>query len=243
MNDYQFDYKEYKKKIKNKGGMSFLIILFIIILLVGVIYFIIPKASDVDYLYFVQTNQFLNYNDASIKAAEIQQQNGAGFIYYDSVYHVLAGFYPDEKSAISVVNNIKATQPDSMVFKLECNKFIRHKNLTNNQNELIFEIINKNVANLNKIYENIIKFDKNEVNINELNINFLNLKTDYDNLIANFNKNFDKKSKYLHAVACLKKIKSSVNNLCLHLANNEFYKLKYETISIAVQHQSFLSCF
>lgn len=243
MDNYTFNYNEYKKKIKQQHGFSFLIILFLIIALVGIAYWLISNNGQNEYLYFVEVNSYLSYNEANIKAGEIQTQNGAGYIYFDNVYHVLAGYYPTEESATAVVNNILPSEPNSKVFKLECNSFNRRNNLTNKQNELVIEIVNKNKTNLNKIYENIINFDKNEANINELNINFLNLKTDYENLISEFSKNFNQKSKYINAIDSVKKIKTSIENLITSLSNNEFYKLKYETINIAIQHQCFLSCF
>ena len=243
MQDYKFDYNEYKRKVRSSIGISIYLLIFFAVVLLGVIYFIKPKKNVVSNFYFVEVNNFLKYFDANALSAEIQARNGAGYIYFDSSYHVLAGYYLNQQSAQQVCNNIKEDYPTAKVFSIECANFKKHKNLTDKQNQIVFEIIEKNLENVENLYENIVNFDKNDINIDDLKNFFNNLSTDYEQICNKFFSNFSENSKYIKSKQNINNINSCIKELSDCVNNNQLYKLKYNLIKIVVEHNYFVSCF
>ncbi len=245
MDEYQFSYEDYKKRVRNHG-LSVYIIGFFIILLIGAAVLLWPKEvenKNKTSYYFVEIDNFLVYKDANALAGTIQKELGAGYIYFDSSYHVFAAFYPDENSATAVADNLLSDYPSARVFKIDCNVFSSHNNLTENQNEAVKNTILKNDEIINKIYENILNFDKNEININILKQNFTNFCSDYNKIYENLKSSFTKNSKYYKAVENILNINNSLASFNNYVDNNELHKLKYNLIKIVVEHCAFVNSF
>ena len=244
MQNYVFNYGDYNKKIHKptQGGMC--VIVFIIICLLGVACFLNQTKPSYNQFYFVEIKNFLTYKDATNLATEIQAKNGAGYVYFDGSYHVLASFYPTKKEAETVCNNLKNDYPSSQVFELNYNKLSKFKNLSQNQNNAI-SAVNLNLYNaIENLYSCIIKYDTSNIGENELaqTLNKLHsaYKDEYNNFLAQFSNN----SKYNKAKTNLEDINSTLNNLSnVTSEQNISYKLKYNAIKIVVDYSSFLSCF
>ena len=122
MQEYQFNYKEYNKKIyRSSGGGSIAVMVFVIIVLIGLAFFLTKQniKHKKNEFYFVEINKCLTYKDASDLSIEIQSRAGAGYVFFDGSYHVLANFYLNKADAESVCENLKPDYPTCKVFSLK----------------------------------------------------------------------------------------------------------------------------
>lgn len=236
MENYTFDLKEYRKKIVHRRTMPISIIALFIILLIGLAFFLIPKKYSTSKFYFVEINSFLNYSSASELSSEIQSRGGAGFIYYDGSYHVLACYYPTKSEAEAVVENL-STDYSARIYTLETKKFTKSNSFSKEENLAIEKMINKNIETINSLYASILKIDKGEISLSSFKVYMQDTISNYESSLKEF-KNFQSLvnySKYLN------KISDSLNSTLSAIESNENYKLKYNLIDIVVNHSKFLS--
>lgn len=241
MQEYVFDYRQYKKNVSKKNKFSPLIFI-IIIALLGLAVYLKPSKKLMSCFYFVSAGEYLSYNDAKNVSSEIIEKQGAGFIHYDGTYHVLISFYPTEKSAKNVLEQIKNDYKNACIYKMEIEKFKKIKNFNAEQNELLNNLYIKNNNTIKKLYDLFIDYQKNQLPSNEFLFALKEIERDYS--YSDFDKNFTTNSKYYQCKKYLISIKDSLKNIVIHIENNqELSKINYEIIKIAISHQSFFSCF
>lgn len=242
MQEYQFDLKEYKKRVANNNyGAPFAVLIFVCVLLMGAIFFLKPKTQkNVDLLYFVEINNFLNYSSANTLAQEIQTKGGAGYVYFDGKYHVFASVYLTKTDAKSVCENLKENYPTSKIFELEIKKNLDVKNLTELQKESVKNLAEQGKNTFSQIYSNILALDKTEIDHNQAVLNFKTIKNNFIDVSNNFNTAFNENSKYNKA----KNYLSTINTPLENLSNEKIVcNYKYELINFAINFLNILNCF
>ncbi len=238
MQEYQFNQKEYRKKIYKNGGGSVAILIFICIILIGAAFILMPKKSaSKQEFYFVEINQFITYKDANELAISIQEKGGAGYVFFNGSYHVFAGYYPTKSEAETVCENLKEEFECACVFSLEYS--LNSKNLSANQKTALSNMVEMSENTIGEIYENILSFVKNENSEAKLKLNFSAILKNFESKMEEFNGVF-KDNKFSKARASLEKMHTSLTNL-----NDitDASKLRYEQISFVVNYVSFLSSF
>ena len=244
MQNYYFDYYQYKKKINSHKTAGFSLIIFFIIILTGIAMLVYPKSKTYTVVYFVEINTFLNYKDASTLANEISALGGAGYVYYDGKYHVLASYYPDEEDATTVSENLLTDYPTAKVYAIKIDKVSLSNELSSSQQDCIKDQINANEKLINSLYNTIIQYDSNSISDSEVNIMLSNIKTDFDNNRDSFLEQFKIDSKFNLAKKYLSKISQYVEQFGeMKDEQNISSKLKYYLIDIVINHSSFLSAF
>ena len=242
MQNYEFDYNQYKMKINKKNKYSICVMSFLILILLGVAFFVYPKDHRTTEFYFVEIRSFVTYNEANNLATTIQSMGGAGYVYYDGYYHVLAAYYPNEKDAKKVCENLKSEYDSAEVYTLTTDKFLKSNSLTTQENNTITEMINTNLTLIEQLYSNIIAYDTSSINESQLLINLENLKTDYKNKYDNYLSYFKQNDKFSKSIKYLNKILNSTENFKSICSDQQIsYKIKYELIKIVINHSSFLA--
>ncbi len=240
---YSFNYQEYQQRIKKKSNHSFTILIITIILLFGLAVFLFPHDLGISYLYFVEVNNFINYSEANKLANEIKEKNGAGYIYYDGKYHVLASFYPSKSDAETIAENLKAEYPSSSVYSLEIKRYNKKNSLTSEQNKVILNTIEANESLIDSLYKCNISFDTGEFNESELSIKLKVLKNEIEKSYKAFNSEFKTLPKF-DALSIELDIFDSMNTILGSFnGGNVSQCLKYELIKIVINHSCFLSAF
>ena len=222
MQEYQFNSKEYNKKIYNRtNNGSFAVIIFFIIILVGAAFLLIKqnKPSKNEF-YFVEINQFLTYKEASSLSEEIQSKSGAGYIFFNGKYHVFANFYLSKADAESVSENLKQQYPNCKVYTLSYNKFSKNKKLSSTENSACKKLYEVGQTSIEQLYNNIYQYDTSQINENQLKANFCSIA---DNL-----------SELYFSLGSLKNITDETDFN---------FKMRYELIKFVVNFTNTISCF
>lgn len=246
MQQYSFNSKEYNKKIyKSPSVGGFAILIFFIIILIGVAFVLIKQTKvKKNEFYFVEINAFASYKDACNLANEIQAKQAAGYVYFNGTYHVLANFYPSKQDAQNVCQNLIEEYPNCKVFSIEYKKFVKTKNLTNAQANATQNLSNKAHQTIEQIYNNILAFDKAEINQTELKLNFEKIANDFSPCYNNFVAEFKENSKFNKAKTSLSEMFFVLGNLKqLAESNMENFRLKYNMTKFVVEYCNFLTCF
>lgn len=244
MQNYYFDYYQYKKKINSHKTAGFSLIFFFIIILTGIAMLVYPKSKTYTVVYFVEINSFLNYKDASTLANEISALGGAGYVYYDGKYHVLASYYPSEEDANTVSENLLTDYPTAKVYTIEIDKVSLSNELSSSQQDCIKDQINANEKLINSLYNTIIQYDSNNISDSEINMILSNIKTDFSDCKDHFFELFKNDSRLNIAKKYLSKISQYVEQFGeMKDEQNISSRLKYYLIDIVINHSSFLSAF
>lgn len=239
MQTYEFDYNDYKKRIKKRHNLSFLIMLVIIALLIIACYFIIPSTKTNKY-YFVRINSYLTYSEASSMAVELQSKSAGGYIYFDGRYHVLANFYPNEEDANKVAENLSNNYPNIDVYTIDSKQY--KKSANNTDYNVIKDIIECQVTIINQLYNCIINHDKNMLNNNQFLTMLSSINKDYQDKKSVFHSHFkgSKSANIINAYDKVEDIANSLENIEKAVNDDVSYKLKYELMHIVFTHSSFL---
>lgn len=240
MQEYIFDYKDYKKRIKKPIKFNITLTTILIIILLGLCVFLSqPKVRTTNF-YFVEIGKFQTFSQANKMATEISLKNGAGFVYFDNNYHVLAGFYPDKNSAEKVSKNISNEYPKSTVFCLSATQFYQNKSFSKNKNDLIQNLCDVLTNIETSLYEISILLDTN-------NNSYKTIKTKLNSLLDIYSSNFANLKNEIKTdtnnINILKKALEINNSLSRITEANEQslpQKIKYETINIVVNHAMIL---
>ena len=229
MQNYNFNYHQYKKKIHKQNVSIIPLLLCIIIITLGVAFFLRPQKTELNKFYFVEIDSFETYKDASNLAQNIQSSGGAGYIYYNNKYRVLAGFYPYYSQAESVTNNLKSEFKNCQIFTLECKKLKNINNLSSSQNNVMNEFSKVVFKNIYKMADLSIKYDKNEIDTQNLSLSFKSINNEIDSYYQEFISNFKTNSKFNTAKSYAKNITSSLKTLQNIETEQEINrKIKYE---------------
>lgn len=241
MQNVQFDYDQYKKRLNKKNSSFLPLIIVLIIGLLGFAFYLTNSNNEQEF-YFVQINEFASYKDANNLANEIQSKKAGGYIYYDGQYHVLANFYIKKEDAETVANNLKAEYPYVSVFSISASKKIK-TNQTSTQQTAYINDFNLNVLNNIQELTNLsLSHDKNEISFSQCKVKIQDLysktKASFDNLFSIIDK-----TKHISTFKASYEITLSLDNL-IHIEEAEFSTyIKYELIKIVVNYSLFLSSF
>ncbi len=240
MNNYNFDYFEYKKKIRPQKNIPLLFYLFIILVLILSITFLNNTSSTKKHFYFVEIDSFLIYKDANHLAISLQQQNAGGYIYFDGTYHVLASAYLNKDDAKKVKESIIDEHNDAKVFTLSCNS-INLKTKSSNNYKIIKSCVDANNVLRKEFYKLVCELDKKNISFQKFKILLDNIKSNYKENTKKFiDKNVDN-STYLQAK---KHILSNLEALQTDFKEeNLIQTLHYNLIKISVNSYLFLDCF
>lgn len=238
--NYNFDYYQYKKKITAKNKISFSVIFLFIILLSGLFVFLKPiKNNNTIEFNFVEIGCYSSYKQALELANKCQTEGAAGYIYYDSNYHVLANFYLTETDANSVVENLLNDYNNSKVFSIESN----NNKSTINNNEDLKNLNTCTINTINNLTNLSIDYDKNELNFNQVKNKLTNLYENFKSSNNSFLAEFKTSFKLNSAKENSSKIEQNLLELSSSNEENFNQLFKYKLIDIVINYSSFLDCF
>ena len=243
MEDFQFDYYQYKKRLNNKTKFNFYVVFILIILFLGLAIYLKPNEKKLNF-YFVEIASFQTYSKASILADEIKQHQGAGYIYYDYNYKVLATYFTTKSDAEKVASNLVETYPNAKVFTLQVNKNLKLNSLNKKQVEVV-EKLNNNLQETIKIFSNAsVLLDKQELSLNKFNQQANEILNSFTEHYKDFLNLFKQNSTHNITKGHLKNIEKNLTHLTnvkdeQYLNNN----LKFKLIDIVVNYANFLICF
>lgn len=241
MQNYQFDYVQYKKKI-NKKSVCLIPILLILNFILLVVAFYLTTSSNEQEFYFVQIDEFATYKDANTLACEIQGKNAGGYIYYDGTYHVLASFYLLKDDAESVSTNLKNDYPNACVFSISTPKKIYATSLSNKQHACANEFCLNSLSAIQQLADLSIKYDCSEISFSELSVKIKDLSSSLrkskDNLSAELSS-----PKYALAIKHAEEIAICLEELEETTEQEMSKQIKYELIKLVINYSSFLSAF
>lgn len=240
MQEYVFDYATYKKKIKKPFNFSFSLTIVVCILLLGLAFFLNQKRTDLEF-YFVQVGEFENFSHANVLANEISSQNGAGFVYFDGSYHVLAGFYLNKTDAENVAKNISTNYPSAKTFSITQQKFAYNKNYNKAQNEMFYNMFESLFEMENDLYNLSVLVDTNAINQTKASTKITSLIDIFASIADNFSTQFKDDYSMINERKALKEIESSLNRLKGATEQELQQKLKYELINIVINHTKLLN--
>lgn len=239
--NYLFNFEQYKKRLNKKSKDSYLIMFVIIVLLLGLSMCFQPKPKTTDF-YFISAGKFSTYKQAATLSEEIQQRNGAGYIYYNESYHVLVSCYLKNKDAKNVLNNIKPDYPNSYCITLSIKNFNDMKNLTKAQNTAIKDVINTCEKLISNLQTYSIDYKENNlIKIkSDINVLFEKFIKDKDNFYNQFPNN----SKFNVCKESLENINECINILLSDTGINNYKTyLMYNTINLVIELNNFTSNF
>ncbi len=239
MEDYTFDFNEYRNRVKIKRGFPFVLIIGIVIALLILAVFIRQTNNQSTTFYFVETNTCLNYSNANSLALEIQSKGGAGYIYYDGTYHVLVSFYSSEEEAKSVVNNIIGEYSSARVLKIEANKFKNISSLSKDENKKLEDMVKKNLTTISSLQDAIIRLDKDEISLSSFNVILSDISSSFSRGVDEFNNYSTLKSYNKYLV----KMEENLESLINASSENNNSKIKYYMIKIVINNINFLKIF
>ncbi len=243
MQNYQFDYAQYKQKLNKPNNGILAVLMVVIIVLMGILTFINANSFNSTTFYFVEVDRFINYTHASSLANEIQEKNGAGFVRLDSSYIVLAGFYPNYDTANKVCENLKSEYPNVAVYSFSVENFYKKKELSTNGNKILESLTRNLQACVNKLYDLSILVSTKEISNNQLSLEIKQLLDGFESEYSNFCRSFNT-NKHLKAKETALSIKNSLSSLNNKTENENFLQyLRYTNIKIVVDYCSFLGCF
>lgn len=232
-----FDYNLFKLRFKKTIKISFVSIFLIIIMLMGCVVFF--KPNNVDYLYFIKIDSFTTYKQASNCASSIQNLGGAGYVYFDGSYSIIASYYSNKKSADAVLKNIKTEYKNATILKLEKQKLL-NLNYSSKEKSIIKETVKTTDSNLALLNDLIIQYDKNEITKQKLSLNILQLSSNQSNAYEKFLSSFKNDLKLNKAIKYL----NTINECYTSIENTtESSTLKYNLVKIAVNLSYLLSSF
>ena len=243
MNEYVFNYSQYKKSINKNQKYGFTIIIIVIILLLGLCIFLKPKNPKILEFYFVELGCFPTYQNALTLSQEVNLNGGAGYIYFNGNYHVLASFYSDYDNAETVLENVIGDYPNACILTIESSDFSKQKNLTTSQNSAVENYIKETQSIILKLEYFANEFDTKKISFNELSLSIKNLQKDFVDVYDTFISSFKTNSTFNVAKKYAEQMNSSINNLVETSEQSMTSKLRYETVSFVINRHQLLSCF
>lgn len=243
MSNYSFNYYQYKNKIYKKNPFTFSIIFLFIIILLGLCVFLKPTKNKYYKFYFVEIDSCDTYKDAVDVANSLQERGGAGYIFFDKEYHVLASFYAEHDHAKSISNKLKTEYKNTGVLTLEIKKFIKVSSLNSTQNQAVENLTSKLREQTFELENLSNRFDAKKISYNELYIHIENIKKEFNDKHDKYLSAFKNLSKYNLSKEYLEKIKISFDMILNSIEQDISQTLRYHIINIAINYHHLLSCF
>ena len=113
-------------------------------------------------------------------ATEIKERNGAGYIYFNKLYHVLACYYSKEKDAQTIASNLKSEYPNTEVY---C---ISHFKPQSNFHNSTLNIYNTTLTIISYLEKSTIELEQKILNITSFKNNLSTLQEKFINVKNNF---------------------------------------------------------
>ena len=241
MQNYHFDYYQYTKKINKKSKLSFLVLILLSITLLITAIVIKPQNTHKIDFYFVEICSFPTYNQANILSQEIQNSGGAGYIYFDGNYKVLASYYATESEAEKVVENISNQYPKSCTYTLSTHD-VRYLKVNSSLKDIFLSMSDVCLTSFKKLSSLLISFDKNEISSSSLKVEFKQLSHEFETISSKFLNLTNKDPKFnLHKEYILNLSTAFANFYSFEKTNNPNSYLKYNLVSLVVNYHSFIS--
>jgi len=235
-----FDYNQYKKSIyKNNDKIFFPLIFLVIILLLGLAIFLRPQANIYVEYYFVELGSFESYKSANEYALSIQENGGAGYIYYDEKYHVFASFYSTYGDADTVTKNLKNDYPKTNIFTLQ----VLNLNKKSNIDDAIKNIFLAQTKLIQDMENIALDFDKNEITFAQAKIMLESSHKTYLESHDAFISSYKHEKKYNVHKGYLLDISTALDSLLSCVENNLSTTLRFTIIDITLNHFRFSSLF
>lgn len=220
MKTYIFNYRQYRKKL-NKVSISSFIFLIIVVILSLVLYTnFLPKKEKFFNYHLVEIASFQTYSEASNFSIKIKNLNGAGYIFYDQKYRVIACGFSDLKDAKSVVKNLNSNFKNSCVFTVKISKK-NFKNLDQKTKQNFEKFLNNSNTFIHSIFNLNLKLDKKEIELNKLLTQLKICVENYSYVLDDFIEKYKHYSFINPYKSSLKKIKENTNYLN-NLSNKNF---------------------
>ena len=242
-NKYIFNYSQYKKSINKNNNFTFTIIFLLIILLLGLCVFLKPKDNKLNKFYFVEVDNFQTYDSALKLSQTVKEKTGAGYIYFDNIYHVIASFYSKEKDAEKVCENLKNEYENVQVFCISYPQFVKQKNLSLKQNCSVENLINVCRKITLQLEQLSIDFETGKTPFKEAKILLANYYESFFSTFNEFNAQFNTNSKYNLSKSYAHEIDNSIRKLKESEEQNFSSLLRFELTSIAISIAQFSSSF
>jgi len=203
--------QEKTKPKKNKSFLGFVFIFAVLLIAIFVAYafsnllafstvslyesnVVVVKSYEI---YLLNLKEFENKYDAEKYAKTIQLQGGAGIIYFDSKYKVIASCYTSYEDASNVLLKVSAEYAESSISTLSLNR-LKLKNTSNEANMIIIDNglnLFKNVGE--KLIDLSIELDSEIKTSSEIKNELLDLYTNskivvdnYSEIVANGDEKF-----------------------------------------------------
>lgn len=242
MNNFQFDYNQYKKKLNKHLNLDISVATLIIILLFGVAFFVYSpiKTKKLNF-YFLEVGSFLNYTQAQQTAELLQNNGGAGLVYFNNKYRVLACAYVEHEQATTVKNNIKADYSTAKVLTLSTDMPTLHQ-FSKKEKTLIWNTIKTNTNLFKQLFNSVMDYESNNITHDKFILNIKNILLTFQQQVDNFENNFNNNLKTERAKQNLNNAKNCLNSI-LNNTENFCQNCKLQLTKFSVCCYSFLESF
>ena len=235
-----FNFKEYKKRLHVKKFPSFLILIFAIILLAFFAFYLYPTNTQKHTFYFVSISSFSTHSKASNFASEIKNLGGAGYVFFEKNYNVLACCFTNKKEAENVVENLKTTYKNASVINIEINKNFNTLSLSNLQKNCIENLLNLGVDTVKNLSKISIEFDSKNITLPKLKYHITTINNNFEKEYENFKTLFKTNSKFNAAKEHLNNINKNLKTLASYSSEQELNEnFKFLIIDICANLKSF----
>ena len=192
--------------------------------------------------YFIEIANFQSYNDALNLSQEIHNSGGAGYIYFDEKYHVLASYYSRLESANSVLKNIQTSYPNSSILTIVATPF-SNSNLSTKEKIAVESFLTVSEQLILELEQFSTEYNKGELSINKFKTQTKNMCDGFLESYNNFISTFKKNSKLNIAKDYASQMLSALINITKLENQNLSSSLRYELIGFVINRYHLLSCF
>lgn len=137
--------------------------------------------------------------------ADLQIQNGAGYVYkINDYYHLLASVYENKNDAELVKTNLSNSGVESEILTIEIAEQNVEGNFNSDEKTIITNCLNANLETYKKLYDVAISLDTNvfdkikaKLECNKIYANLISIKTNFKTFFKNDDKNVENIAKNL----------------------------------------------
>lgn len=187
-------------------------------------------SKNTDKVYAISMGRYSTNSLATERASEIQNQNGAGYIYTkNGIYFVLASAYSSENDAIKVQSKLKEQKIDSEIIEVKISiTDVDTTNYTDEEKKIIENAQKIFYETYSSLYDVSISLDNGVIDEVKARVQVSSIKSNVEALKSNFDLKITKKavSDILKLKLNLHYLNESLNDL---LKNTDSFssKLKY----------------
>ncbi len=238
-----FNYFQQRSLINHKKNLCLTLIVTVLILLLFACGIMHQKHGKLLEFYCVEIGNFPTYKNALNLSNEIKLIGGAGYIFFDSYYHVLISCYSNYNDAKTTLEKVKKIYHFADILTISSSSFFPQKNLSSRQNSTIENLL-KQSENVFYNFEKLIAdFEKDCKSSQNVNLQLSNLYNQFYPYCDAFLNQFKNSSKYNNAKGHLNKMLTALKSFQTENNNILFSTLNYSLIDFAINRTQFLSCF